>query len=99
MNSTDLTREQAMQVYQETREILGRIYQLKARMDARGFPSDDPVYAATVLAWRAFIVMNQQWQRVACGPNSSTPVFTPPPTASPQPHDQPQHDGYDYHHD
>ena len=84
MNSNDLTRDQGT----ETRETLGRIYKLKARMDERGFPPDDPVYAATVAAWEAFIVMNKQWQRIACGPSSFASGLT-----SPQPHDQPQHHG------
>jgi hypothetical protein len=81
MNSDDLTREQGLQVFLETREILGRIYQLKARMDERGFPPDDPLYASTEAAWKAFIVMNQEWQRIALGSSSLIPAFTPPPAA------------------
>ena len=83
MDSNDLTRDQVLQVFLETREILGGIYALKARMDERGFPPDDPMYAATVAAWEAFIVMNQQWQRIACGPSSFATSLRPQPTQSP----------------
>ena len=79
MDSNDLTRDQGLQVFLETRDMLGRIYQLKARMDERGFPADDPVYAGTVVAWEAFIVMNQQWQRIACGPSSFASGLKPRP--------------------
>jgi hypothetical protein len=67
MNSKDLTRDQGLQVFLEIREMLHRIYKLKATMDERGFPSDDPVYATTVTAWEAFIAMNKQWQLVSLG--------------------------------
>ena len=79
MKSDDLTREQGLQVFLETREILGRIYKLKARMDERGFPPDDPLYVSTVAAWEAFIVMNKEWQRIACGPGAFASGLTQPP--------------------
>jgi hypothetical protein len=81
MDSNDLTRDQGLQVFLETREILGRIYALVDRMKQRRFPPDDPVYASTVAAWEAFIVMNKQWQRVALGPGAFAQSLKPqPPT-------------------
>ena len=81
MNSNDLTRDQGLQVFLETREILGRIYALVDRMNQRGFPPNDPVYVSTVAAWEAFIEMNKQWQRVALGPGAFATSLTPQPPA------------------
>jgi hypothetical protein len=85
MNSKDLSRDQGLQVFLETREMLHRIYKLKAKMEERGFPPDDPVYAASVAAWKAIIVMNRQWQLVSLGGSYLMNAT--------QPHDQPQPNG------
>jgi hypothetical protein len=91
MNSKDLTRNQGLQVFLETREMLHRIYALKKRMDDRGFEADDPLYDATVKAWEAFIVMNKQWQLVSLGGSYLM--------SATQPHDQPQPNGNERHGD
>jgi hypothetical protein len=79
MNSSDLTRDQGLKVFLETREMLSRVYKLKARMEKPGFPADDPLYAATAAAWPAVLVMNQQWQAVSLGSGYSMRSTTEPP--------------------
>jgi hypothetical protein len=85
MNSKDITREQGLKVFLETRDMLHRIYALKKRMDDRGFHSSDPLYVATVNAWEACIAMNREWQIVSLG--GSYLMWAT------QPHDQPQTNG------
>jgi hypothetical protein len=99
MRREDVTPRQAAAIKKKIAPMLGYMNRLKKRMNQK-FARDDSLFAEVIDAADALHKLNASIHYLSCG-KTGEHAYQPPtriadaaPLLSPEPHDQPQHHGY-----